>query len=256
MKFEQIHLHLKVPSQLRQSSLCGEIMFEEYTGEPETHTSSQFSNFTGIDLRKGANFQRNPDPLIGYTGHFMDASCFEEHDLEKPLTKLMIRGYTGHRPYLKNLCGEPMIPSEEKQQVQLEIMQRSMAGYPEVEEDKGPTEGQNFNFRSFAKHMDTVERYAHSVQALIDRGQSQEMLLRIVQAKMSERVNSYAVQMIRTRKLFEAFDLNGDGVLDEGEFRICLEKLNIQFDELQSLALFAFFDHNNDGYVIVYLALL
>ena len=64
---------------------------------------------------------------------------------------------------------------------------------------------------------------------------------------MSERVNSYALQLIRTRKLFEAFDINGDGVLDEGEFRICLEKLNIQFDDVQSLALFAYFDDNNDG---------
>ena len=222
-------------------------MFEEYTGEPETHSTSQFSTFTGIDQRKGAHFHRNPDPLIGYTGHFTDESFQQDHDLEKPLTKMMIRGYTGHRPYLKNVCGEPLIPSEEKQQTQLEFMQRSLAGYSQVEEDKGPTEGQNFNFRAFAKHMDTVERYAQSVQALIDRGQSQEMLLRIVQAKMSERVNSYALQLIRTRKLFEAFDINGDGVLDEGEFRICLEKLNIQFDELQSLALFAYFDHNNDG---------
>lgn len=47
----------------------------------------------------------------------------------------------------------------------------------------------------------------------------------------------------------QAFDLNHDGVLDEGEFRICLEKLNIQLDDVQALALFAYFDHNNDGFV-------
>lgn len=47
--------------------------------------------------------------------------------------------------------------------------------------------------------------------------------------------------------MFEAFDLNNDGVLDENEFRICLEKLNIQFDDVQVLALFAYFDVNNDG---------
>ena len=95
--------------------------------------------------------------------------------------------------------------------------------------------------------MDMLERYSTSVLALLERGQTPETLLRIVQAKMSERVNSYALQLIRTRKLFEAFDINGDGVLDEGEFRICLEKLNIQFDDVQSLALFAYFDDNNDG---------
>ena len=73
------------------------------------------------------------------------------------------------------------------------------------------------------------------------------MLLRIVQAKMSERVNSYAMQLVKTRKLFEAFDINKDGVLDEGEFRICLEQLNIQLTDVQNLALFAYFDGNNDG---------
>lgn len=97
--------------------------------------------------------------------------------------------------------------------------------------------------------MDTEERYSTAAQQLLERGQTQEMLLRIVQAKMSERVNSYALQLIRTRKLFEAFDANGDGVLDETEFRVCLEKLNIQFDDVQVLALFAYFDYNNDGYV-------
>jgi hypothetical protein len=97
--------------------------------------------------------------------------------------------------------------------------------------------------------MDILERYETAAQQLIDRGQNQDMLLRVVQAKMSERVNSYATQLIHTRNLFAAHDINGDGVLDEGEFRICLEKLNIQFDDVQNLALFAYFDHNNDGFV-------
>lgn len=123
-----------------------------------------------------------------------------------------------------------------------------MISYDLKEESKMPTEGLAFNFRAFAKHMDILERYAIAVAALQARGQTQEMLLRLVQAKMSERVNSYALQLIRTRKLFEAFDINGDGVLDEGEFRICLEKLNVQFDDVQCLALFAYFDDNNDGY--------
>lgn len=150
----------------------------------------------------------------------------------------------GHRPFRRSVIGEPEVPCEEKQ-----LLPRTNLfddGQPE-ESKPEPQEGSGFNFRAFAKHMDIIERYAASVQQLMDRGQSQEMLLRLVQAKMSERVNSYASQLIRTRKLFEAFDINGDGVLDEGEFRICLEKLNIQFDDVQSLALFAYFDHNNDG---------
>lgn len=220
-------------------------MFTEYTGDDSMRMSgsSSRSKFEGIGKLKGSKYRREPGSLTGYTGHYSNPFA-EDHVLEKPMTKMMIRGYTGHRPYLKNLCGEPLIPSEEKQLNQISAMNPEVDG---LEEDKGPTEGANFNFRTFAKHMDTLERYSQSVQALFERGQSQEMLLRIVQAKMSERVNSYALQLIRTRKLFEAFDINGDGVLDESEFRICLEKLNVQFDDVQSLALFAYFDDNNDG---------
>jgi Ca2+-binding EF-hand superfamily protein len=73
------------------------------------------------------------------------------------------------------------------------------------------------------------------------------MLLRMVQAKISERVKSYAEQMVGLRKLFEAFDFNGDGVLDEEEFRECLERCNIQFDDAQVLGLFAYFDGSYSG---------
>jgi hypothetical protein len=187
---------------------------------------------------------RRSQPLTGYTGHFPT----EEHVLDSPAKKLMIPGYTGHRPFLRDRCGESLIPSEEKQRqalgMDLDELHRG-----EVDEDDGPREGDNFNFRLLAKNMDIVERYSSAVTGLLERGQTQEALLRIVQAKLSERTNSYAVQLIRTRKLFEAFDINGDGVLDEGEFRICLEKLNIQFDDVQSLALFAYFDDDNTGFV-------
>lgn len=197
----------------------------------------------GAQTSSPDRFLRRTGALEGYTGHFIQQEE-HEHILESPNKKLMIRGYTGHRPFLKNVCGEPLIPSEEKQRTKLGL---NSSTTQHDGEDDGPIQGDNFNFRVFAKHMDILERYSTSVQALLERGQTQETLLRIVQAKMSERVNSYALQLIRTRKLFEAFDINGDGVLDEGEFRICLEKLNIQFDDVQSLALFAYFDDNNDG---------
>lgn len=208
-----------------------------------TGTGSDYY-YDGVVKTSSPNrYYKRTGSLVGYTGHFQHQQE-EEHILESPNRKLMIRGYTGHRPHLKNLCGEPLIPNEETQKKRLGITESRNNN---EEEEDGPTQGENFNFRVFAKHMDILERYSTAVQALLERGQTQETLLRIVQAKMSERVNSYALQLIRTRKLFEAFDINGDGVLDEGEFRICLEKLNIQFDDVQNLALFAYFDDNNDG---------
>ena len=206
-------------------------------------TSNNFTYDGVVRVHNNGRHYKRTGSLVGYTGHYSHPRE-EGHILESPNTKLMIRGYTGHRPYLKNLCGEPLIPSEEKQRERLGLDRTDLV---HTGEEEGPQQGDNFNFRVFAKHMDILERYSTSVQALLERGQTQETLLRIVQAKMSERVNSYALQLIRTRKLFEAFDINGDGVLDEGEFRICLEKLNIQFDDVQSLALFAYFDDNNDG---------
>jgi hypothetical protein len=222
---------------------------EGYNGEqsalsPNKVFGTQESpTWRGIDAIKGPKYHRE-GMLTGYTGHYT-APPPEEHILESPLKKMMIRGYTGHRPNLKNVCGEPLVPSEEKQLKQSQTLADSFNEVKPAEFVKGD----NFNFRTFAKHMDVLERYSTAVNCLLEKGQSQEMLLRIVQAKMSERVNSSAVQMIRTRKLFEAFDINKDGVLDEGEFRICLEKLNIQLDDMQSLALFAYFDGNNDGWV-------
>lgn len=221
-------------------------MFGTRDDDLQVDTSGNDYYYDGfVKTPSPGRYYRRTGSLVGYTGHFPNRGE-EEHILESPNKKLMIRGYTGHRPYLKNLCGEPLIPSEEKQRQRLGLDTQNK-DYDD--EEDGPVQGDNFNFRVFAKHMDILERYSTAVQALLERGQTQEMLLRIVQAKMSERVNSYSQQLIRTRKLFEAFDLNGDGVLDEGEFRICLEKLNIQFDDVQNLALFAYFDDNNDGWV-------
>jgi hypothetical protein len=189
----------------------------------------------------GTSYRRTGS-TVGFTGHIV-ADDESIHILESPLKKLMIRGYTGHRSKLKNLVGEPFIPSEERQQSDL-------FGLPDTvfaEEDR--EEGNNYNFRTFAKHLDVMERYTFAVEQLQARGQSQESLLQIVQAKLSQRVSTFAMQAIMARKLFEEFDMNGDGVLDEGEFRECLEKMTIQFDDVQSLALFAYFDDNNDGFV-------
>jgi len=206
-------------------------------------------SYSQNDLSKYPPHYRRPGTLAGYTGFIPHNGAEDVHELDIPTEKYMICGYTGFRPFRRCVIGEPRVPNEERQVIIRQSLHNGSFTQDSSEEAKVHTEGHNVNFRAFAKHMDTIERYHTAVGQLLERGQSQEMLLRIVQAKMSERVNSYAVQLIRTRKLFEAFDLNGDGVLDEGEFRICLEKLNIQLDDVQALALFAYFDHNNDGFV-------
>jgi Ca2+-binding EF-hand superfamily protein len=71
--------------------------------------------------------------------------------------------------------------------------------------------------------------------------------LRIVQAKLSGRVNSSAKQLISLRKLFQAYDFDNSGDLDENEFHECLEKCNIQLDDVQTLSLFSSFDRDYQG---------
>jgi len=196
---------------------------------------------------------KRPKSIVGYTGHYSIVPE-ESHILDSPNSKIMIRGYCGFRPDMQNVVGEPLIPSEEKQQATLgmtsSIANNSFAyGDDYDNDDNNSNNNKSFDFNSFAKNLDIMERYNTAVQHILSRGQSQDRLLKIVQAKISERVSSYAQQHIRTRKLFEGFDNNKDGVLDEGEFRSCLEKLNVQFDDVQCLALFAYFDDDNDGFI-------
>lgn len=160
--------------------------------------------------------------------------------------------HSGFRPTRRSVIGEPRIPGHEKQV----IIRRESFSSRDLEEygaevTKSPAESNAtlHQFRAFAKHMDILERYNTATQQILERGQTQEQLLSIVRTKMDERALTQAMLQIRTRKLFECFDVNGDGYLDEKEFRFCLEMLNIQYDDVQSLALFAFFDYNNDGFI-------
>jgi Ca2+-binding EF-hand superfamily protein len=151
--------------------------------------------------------------------------------------------FTGFRPGRNRVVAEPIIPSLAKQET---IRMQRTTGFIPSTEAKDAYQG-DYNFRLFAQHLDMLERYQLAVEQIQKRGQSQEMFLRMVQAKMSERVSTYAEQLKRTRRLFDTFDYNSDLVLDEGEFRQMLEHLNIQLDDVQVVALFAFLDGNGDG---------
>lgn len=78
-------------------------------------------------------------------------------------------------------------------------------------------------------------------------GQSQQMLVNVIQTKISEKQKSFSNQYLQFRKLFVATDIDNDGLVNEIEMRTILNMLNFQFDEIQNLALFAYLDHDNDG---------
>ena len=107
-------------------------------------------------IEKYGTYYRKKDTMVGFTGH-MTSTPEDSHVLECPLKKMMIRGYTGDRPKLKDLVGEPFIPSEEKQM-------RLFGMADSIFEETGMEEGTNYNFRMAAKHLDVMERYTHSVE--------------------------------------------------------------------------------------------
>ena len=151
-------------------------------------------------------------------------------------------GYTGYMPHRSTMTGGPAHLGPDGGE-KVEVTMGSPAA-----SSQAPGEVIS-NFRTFAKNMDTIERYATAIEQLKERGQTQVMLIRLVQNKLAERVTSYAEQKIKTRLIFEAHDVNRDFVMDEAEFRICMEKVNVQLDDVQSLALFAYFDRDFGGTV-------
>ena len=52
-------------------------------------------------------------------------------------------------------------------------------------------------------------RYHNAIRLIEGQGQSQRQLLKLVQAKIQERVNSHADQLIKLKLIFAAFDLDG-----------------------------------------------
>lgn len=193
--------------------------------------------------------------LRGYTGFVPRIRPKDE--IEEPYRRIMIRGYSGHLNNTHEICGSPLIPSIEKQEEKRAetltrestspntTMLRNSTGQLQVEQS---ALGSSFtNFRTYGKHMELEERYHNAIQKLWKRGQTQQMLLRMVQCKLSENVSTFAQQYCRSRKIYEYFDLDSSGTLDEHEFRQFLELQNCYFDDIQSLALFAYFDSNKTG---------
>jgi flagellar biosynthesis GTPase FlhF len=173
------------------------------------------------------NWKRPENTLYGYTG--FSERVQEPHVLDEPLSRRVIRGYSGFIPQARTVCGAASVPTQ-KQQAEKEKLQRrrkemyNRSKSPRSERSaEKPEEDENFlfpdtarvaasmeHFREYTRNLDLAERYEQAVERIMERGQTQEMLLRMVKAKISERVKSYSEQRVSLRKLFEAFDFNSE----------------------------------------------
>ena len=196
----------------------------------------------------------------GYCGHIM-AETDKPHALDVPMKRSACLGYGGFRPGKTEIIGKPIVSlAEERGDGEAVHVHQAMAarglhdpiswdGKESGHQSKASQQSEVLNIREMWKNVDIEERYAHAKKAVEDAGQDEDMLVQIVQAKLASRVNSYAVQHRMVKLIFESFDMNGDGVLDEDEFRECLERLNIQCNDNQVLTLFAYFDHERTGLI-------
>lgn len=91
------------------------------------------------------------------------------------------------------------------------------------------------------------QRYAAARRQADESFMTPATLLKIVRAKLQERVNCHAEQAIKLKLIFQQFDADDSGCLDETEFRQGLEMLNVQLSDTQTTALFAAFDSDIGG---------
>jgi hypothetical protein len=207
--------------------------------------------------------------IYGTSGGFKDGEDDESNNFGYPKHRVMIRGYSGFLPGTMSLCGVPLIPSEEVQLKRIDSGTTMTAGsksfhgtsthalrYSSMHRKSGPVSGRleqsnlgsaMTNFRLAYRHLDLEERYERATNQIIRRGQTLQMLIRMLQAKLAERIEKHADQIIRARKLFYYFDMDGDGNMNEDEFRQFLEFSNIVLDDVQTLALFGYIDRDHTG---------
>ena len=145
----------------------------------------------------------------GYTGAILTEPD-PVHILDIKMKRVACLGYSAFRPGKKDIVGAPLVSlaaergEGEADNDPSKYKERFAAAMEEKKDDTDPDD-----FRESWKNVDIQERYANAKRQIIRRGQSEKMLIQIVQSKLGGRVNSYAEQQIKVRKLFESFDTNG-----------------------------------------------
>jgi len=188
-------------------------------------------------------------PLQGYTGNIRKQITKEEG----PTKLFKIPGYCGHIEGSKSVYGKPVIPNEFEQsarmeeKISLQGMRQSKQMMSSFSKRNLTTQQESVPEESLPD-IDLQERYLHAMEQLFHRGQTPQMLLRTLQGKISERVTDYSMELRKVKRLFEAHDKSGKG-LNFNSFQKCIEQIGCHFDDVQSLALFSFFDDNNNGLV-------
>lgn len=185
--------------------------------------------------------------LRGYTGDAKSRTG-DDDDNVPVRNRRYIRGYTGFIPGAAAIYGKPIIPSDEQQRINNEIFMGTYSP-PQTTSfvDKYIEQDDCSKFLDSMKRTSLLERYDDATRELFKREQSPEMLVKLVQSKIAERVKNYAEQMKFVKLEFQQYKVNPEVGFNEVALREVLMRMNIHLDDVQSLALFAFFDTNGVG---------
>lgn len=182
--------------------------------------------------------------MRGYTGRRLNLKAIEE---EKQLferaaaSKEFMTGFTGFQPGQQGIVGESKYTSANRT-INDDTMVESTEGM-ETNEYIHDEDDARLTFQD----IDLEDRYEMAIANIVRLKQSQDVLIKIVSSKMTERTNSYAQQNIFLHNLLSSFDTSHSGYMTEKELRVCLEASNVQFSDDQFIALFAYFDDGCTG---------
>lgn len=157
--------------------------------------------FNNVENEKASPNYRRHGAARGYTGYWPRNEIEDDSPLKIHTEKPGIQGYTGHIPNSRS-------PATKQNKDSF-----SPNAYTPPSTNSSVINNFQQQFRSFGQHLDIFERYNAAIQQLHSRQQSQELLLKIVRAKMSQRVNSYSEQLIHSKNLFESHDINGSSLI-------------------------------------------
>lgn len=224
-------------------------------------------NFQLINLESEDNLRkslspgwRRPDNVVsGYTGcdppnvklpqSLKQDSAF---DLESPHKIEKIGGYSGFMPNIKDVCGKPLIPFDHTRiNSDLDQSIGTFIRSPGKYDTKSPDRAKlSLKKKLESYHIGIEQRYRDAINLATKDSKeiiSLANLVNILQARLTQKVGSFAEQTIYTRKLFELNAKDDPNVLKEYEFSNLLETLNIQLDETQTTVLFSYFDEKFNG---------
>lgn len=154
-----------------------------------------------------------------------------------------IQGFTGQIPNSREIFGESIIQNLKKSEDQdKKFVQTLIITANEAEH--------SFDLNDYRRKMSIREKYNEAISSVELSGLTQITLLKIAQSKVSDNLRSTADSIAYIKNTIKYFNLTRQddiNFLDVDQFKYCLNTFKVVLSDIQSIALFAFFDNDFKG---------